>query len=226
MRAFYYDGICIQNKRKTNMDSLLLKECNISGTEVCLAVVCDGVGSLENGSVASSLAVQVLIDWLNQLTTTERIGLNLLDTVHDINQRVVQASIKNHIRTASTLSAILMSDGKYYIVHVGDSRIYSCSEEGFRQLTEDQTLNGKLAVYLGRHETIPVVYGEGECIGKKFLLCSDGLYKKLDTGHLAKCCSQTDKKNINRMLKKLVQAAVNNGEMDNISAALVVCEKG
>lgn len=122
------------------MDSLLLKERNISGTEVCLATVCDGVGSLENGAVASSLAIQILIDWLNRLTTTERIGLKLLDTVHDINQKIVQEAISNHVRTASTLSALLMADGKYYTSHVGDSRIYSCSEEGFHQLTEDQVL--------------------------------------------------------------------------------------
>ena len=167
MRAFYYDGICIQNRRNTNMDSLLLKERNISGTEVCLATVCDGVGSLENGAVASSLAIQILIDWLNRLTTTERIGLKLLDTVHDINQKIVQEAISNHVRTASTLSALLMADGKYYTSHVGDSRIYSCSEEGFHQLTEDQVLNGKLTFYLGRPETISVHYSEGKCTGKK-----------------------------------------------------------
>ena len=226
MRAFYYDGICIQNRRNTNMDSLLLKERNISGTEVCLAAVCDGVGSLENGAVASSLAIQILIDWLNRLTTTERIGLKLLDTVHDINQKIVQEAINNHVRTASTLSALLMVDGKYYTSHVGDSRIYSCAEEGFHQLTEDQVLNGKLTSYLGCPETISVHYSEGECTGKKFLLCSDGLYKKLDAGYHAKFCTQADKKNLSRLLKKLVQAAVDNGENDNISAALVACEKG
>ena len=90
MRAFYYDGVCIQNRRKTNMDSVLLKERSISGTEVCLAAVCDGVGSLESGAVASSLAIQTLVDWLNQISTVEQIGFRLLETVYEINRRIVQ----------------------------------------------------------------------------------------------------------------------------------------
>ena len=57
------------------MDSLLLKKRIISGDEVCLAAVCDGVGSLESGAVASSLAIQMLIEWLNGVEDTERIGL-------------------------------------------------------------------------------------------------------------------------------------------------------
>lgn len=102
MRTFYYDGVCIQNRRKTNMDSVLLKERSISGTDVCLAAVCDGVGSLESGAVASSMAIQTLVDWLNQLPTVEQIGFRLLETVYEINHRVVQESSENGIRTAST----------------------------------------------------------------------------------------------------------------------------
>ena len=109
--------------------------------------------------------------------------------------------------------------------HVGDSRIYCYSESRLQQLTEDQVINGRLAGYLGRPEKLPVLYGEGEYAGKKFLLCSDGLYKKLDSENLSKYCAKVDKKNISRILDKLVQAAVNNGEMDNISAAFVVCER-
>jgi len=225
MRAFYYDGVCIQNRRKTNMDSVLLKERSISGTEVCLAAVCDGVGSLESGAVASSLAIQTLVDWLNQISTVEQIGFRLLETVYEINRRIVQESSENGIRTASTFSALLMAEGRYYTAHVGDSRIYCYSESRLQQLTEDQVINGRLAGYLGRPEKLPVLYGEGEYAGKKFLLCSDGLYKKLDSENLSKYCAKVDKKNISRILDKLVQAAVNNGEMDNISAAFVVCER-
>lgn len=225
MRKFYYDGLCIQNRRKSNMDSLLLKERKISGTDVCLAAVCDGVGSLEKGAVASSLAIQMLIEWLNHLQTVEQIGFRLLDVVQRINQRVVQEADENNIQTASTFSALLISKGRYYIAHVGDSRIYSCSGGDLFQLTEDQVINGKLAVYLGRPDQIPVIYREGECRGRKFLLCSDGLYKKLDRDCLAKYCAKADKKNIGQILDSLVQTAVNNGEMDNISAGLVVCEK-
>ena len=109
------------------MDSLLLKKRIISGDEVCLAAVCDGVGSLESGAVASSLAIQMLIEWLNGVEDTERIGLALIETVQNINEAVVRESNEKGIRTASTLSALLLAGGRYYTAHVGDSRIYACS---------------------------------------------------------------------------------------------------
>jgi len=207
------------------MDSLLLKKRIVSGKEVCLAAVCDGVGSLEDGAVASSIAIQMLIEWMNQIGTDERIGLALIDIVQKINQRVVHESIENGIQTASTLSALLLTGEKYYTAHVGDSRIYCYVSGGLRQLTEDQVLNGKLAGYLGRTENFSVSYREYDWLGEKFLLCSDGLYKKLDTKCMEKYCSQVNKGNISRILEKLVQSAIKNGESDNISAAFVLHEK-
>lgn len=225
MQTFHYDGICIQNRRKTNMDSLLLKKRVISGQEVCLAAVCDGVGSLKDGAVASSLAIQMLIEWLNHVEAIERIGLALTDTVQTINQAIVRESREKGVRTASTLSVLLLAGKRYYIAHVGDSRIYSYSSVGLRQLTEDQVLNGKLAVYLGQPNGISVMYGEGNSSDGKFLLCSDGLYKKLNTECIERYCSQANKKNIAKVLEKLVQTAVENGELDNISVALVLHER-
>lgn len=207
------------------MDSLLLKKRIISGDEVCLAAVCDGVGSLESGAVASSLAIQMLIEWLNGVEDTERIGLALIETVQNINEAVVRESNEKGIRTASTLSALLLAGGRYYTAHVGDSRIYACSPTGLLQLTEDHVVNGKLAVYLGKPEKLPVLYGEGALSKTKFLLCSDGLYKKLDVECIGKHCAQANKKNIPKILEKLVQAAIENGELDNISAAIVLNER-
>jgi len=225
MRTFYYDGVCIQNRRKTNMDSLLLKKRIVSGKEVCLAAVCDGVGSLEAGAVASSIAIQMLIEWMNQVESDERIDLALIDIVQRINQRVVLESIENGFRTASTISALLLTNEKYYTVHAGDSRIYRYTADKLTQLTEDQVLSGKLAMYLGRTDGFSPLYREGDLQEEKFLLCSDGLYKKLDTKRMEKYCSQVNRSNISRILEKFVQAAVKNGESDNISAAFVLHEK-
>ena len=65
--AYLYDGMSLQNKRKSNMDSLLLKERRIDGQNVYLAVVCDGVGSLENGGFAAATAVRLLSDWFDSV---------------------------------------------------------------------------------------------------------------------------------------------------------------
>lgn len=224
MQTFYYDGICIQNKRKTNMDSLLVKERAVSGVPVCLAAVCDGVGSLKAGGTASFIAIKMLIDWMNHIETVDRAGLSLLNAVHEINRHIVQESGRNGIQTASTISALLLARGRYCIVHAGDSRIYRYSAETLQQLTVDQVRDGKLSDYLGKPGKIQVLYDEGNYLEDKFLLCSDGLYKKLNAKRLEMYCSQANKKNLNGVLNQVVQEAVNSGESDNISAALVLCE--
>ena len=56
--ACLYDGISLQNQRPVNMDSLLMKERAIDGRSVCMAVVCDGVGSMTDGAFAASSAVR------------------------------------------------------------------------------------------------------------------------------------------------------------------------
>lgn len=54
--ACVYDGISLTNGRAVNMDSLLLKSRTVAGTEVCLAAVCDGVGSLADGALSAQWA--------------------------------------------------------------------------------------------------------------------------------------------------------------------------
>lgn len=56
--AFFYDGISLQNGRSVNMDSLLLDSWQVGDEELCLAAVCDGVGSLTDGAFAASSAAR------------------------------------------------------------------------------------------------------------------------------------------------------------------------
>ena len=42
----------------------------------------------------------------------------------------------------TTLSAILMYEDRYYIIHVGDSRVYELTDK-MEQLTQDQTLGAR-----------------------------------------------------------------------------------
>lgn len=79
--ACVYDGISLTNGRAVNMDSLLLKSRTVAGTEVCLAAVCDGVGSLADGALSAQWAVQMLYNWLENLEDAEELGARLRDYV-------------------------------------------------------------------------------------------------------------------------------------------------
>ena len=222
MRGRYYDGISLRNRRPTNMDSLLVKERTIAGEWICLAVVCDGVGSLESGALAASQAVQQLGAWLNGLEDISRAGLNLRQAVLRINEQIRDQARNLGIRTATTLSALLLTGGRYYIVHAGDSRIYSWGEEGLRQLTRDDiTQEGKLSECIGRSSRPSLFYSEGESEKRIFLLCSDGLYKRMEPDYLSRQLERADRGEFRKAMEHLVEYVVDRGEPDNISVAIV-----
>jgi len=206
------------------MDSLLLRKRSVVGRDILLAVVCDGVGSMEHGSYASAYAAKALNQWFDQAEDVQRLGLRLRDRVLEINQEIIAEAEANGLRTASTLSALLLTGPKYYIVHTGDSRVYCWADHKLVQLTTDQSQGGQLTACLGHRGYTDLTYNEGLCTGQGFLICSDGLYKRMDLEHLRQKLGDLKKKNIRKVLAHLVSYVEERGETDNISLALVLCD--
>ena len=224
---YLYDGVSLQNGRSSNMDSLLLREHVIGGLKAMIAVVCDGVGATEDGALAASLAVRMLSEWFGGQNTVKRLGLRMRDAVLAINARIIEMAKIYSIDTASTLSALLLLEDMYYIVHTGDSRIYCYYNSILSQLTKDDiSETGKLTSCIGQKKNIIMFYREGEIGGKTFLLCSDGLYKRIDLqSELAKMDIST-KKGLRKTIACLTQYVIEQDEHDNISLALVKTQEG
>lgn len=225
MHSCIYDGFSMKNRRSLNMDSLLLKECEIEGKAVYLMVVCDGVGSMADGAFASSVSVKLLSDWLEGMTDTQCIGLRLQNRILEINQIILEQAQRRCIQTATTLSALLIVDDRYYIAHTGDSRIYGYCDGMLEQLTYDHVLDGKLTSCIGKTEYPSIFYNEGVVKGTRFLLCSDGLYKKMDATYLQYELEHVRKKTIKKTIERLLQYVIERGETDNISISILMHER-
>ena len=222
---YLFNGVSLQNGRQTNMDSLLLKRGLIDGTNALLAVVCDGVGSLSDGEFASGTAVRKLSEWFDRISSTEQVGLRMRDTILEINSHVISEARQQKMETASTLSALLLIERDYYIAHIGDSRIYCYEDGALAVLTNDDVSDaGKLTAYIGRIDNIFLQYSEGSAAGKTFLICSDGLYKRMDVDFLAEKLRAWSKKPLKVPIETLPQYVIGRGEQDNISLALVKAE--
>lgn len=207
------------------MDSLLLKERPIMNETVYLAMVCDGVGSMADGAFAASEAVRRISAWFDSLSDTFRIGLRLRDMVLEVNQKITDMAREQGLRTASTLSALLLVGDRFYIVHAGDSRIYGYRDGEITRLTQDDTSeDGKLTACIGRGRLDRLFYNEGIVQEKLFLLCSDGLYKRMDEAYLLAELEQADGRKLQKTIERLARYVVDRGERDNISLALVKCE--
>ena len=219
---YIFDGLSLQNGRATNMDSLLLTSRQISGTPSVLAVVCDGVGSMVDGAYASMEAVRLLHGWFSGMNSAERAGLRLRDEIFSINAKITAYAAGKGMKTATTLSALLLFDRRYYIVHAGDSRIYSVDSSGLTTLTIDNvTESGRLTSVIGSRHNPELYYAEGIASSDTFLLCSDGLYKRVDDKTLFMNIDMSNRKTIHKSLTLLSRQAIGRGELDNISIAIV-----
>lgn len=222
----HFDAMSVQNRRQYNMDSVFVGEKQVAGTHLCLAVVCDGVGSTQDGAFASSFAVRTLRDWLSGLEDTARLGLRLRDLILEINRQIDLRIRQDGRQMASTVSALLLAGERFYIVHLGDSRIYELGVQELVLLTHDQSNGGRLTEYLGKTSDPEIFYNEGYYGQSRFLLCTDGLYKKTDPDVLETFVKKASKRNIHKTLENMVQYAMEQGECDNISAVLILCENG
>ena len=221
--ACVYDGISLTNGRAVNMDSLLLKSRTVAGTEVCLAAVCDGVGSLADGALTAQWAVQMLYNWLENLEDAEELGARLRDYVQTMNLAIRTKAQKQQAETACTLSCLLLWRQWYCLAHVGDSRIYLWEQGALRQLTQDQARRGRLTQAMGHREHVTVFFQQGEQRGEqRFLLCSDGLYKRMEPETLGACMARLNRRSLQKALRQLTEHVISQGERDNISAALLI----
>jgi len=220
-----FDGMSIRNQRRTNMDSLLLKHGTLDGRSLYLAAVSDGVGSTENGGVAAAITIRAMDDWITTVDSGMGLGVSLCDCVLRANRLILSEINQEHGRGASTLSVLLLYEDRYYVAHVGDSRIYLLRGGELRKLTVDQSIDGKLTSYLGNPRMPEVVYREGETVrGDVFLLCSDGLYKRMEPQFLLESLMAVNRRNLKKVMEKLIRHVVDHGENDNISLALIIHE--
>lgn len=239
-------------KREINQDSLLIKSIICKGQQMLLAVICDGMGGLQKGEVASASLVCAFAKWFEQefplIWGLEKNKVLLLkswdEMIRKMSSKISDYGKKNRICLGTTLTAMLFTAEEYYIVHVGDSRVYRLKENTV-QLTKDQTLmqwkldegiltkeeaeqrleGSVLLQCVGSSEEIKPVYIKGK-IDKDtvYLLCSDGFYHMTDRREMYKYFGPECMKNEEAMEKNLLnflRMLKARGETDDISVITI-----
>lgn len=91
-----------------------------------LAAVCDGLGGLQKGELASAEVIRGLAGWfrtewprLREQAGGEAEILKSWDRLLvEKNQELVNYGIQNGLQLGTTVSALLLADGCYHILHV------------------------------------------------------------------------------------------------------------
>ncbi|WP_017471219.1 PP2C family protein-serine/threonine phosphatase [Amphibacillus jilinensis] len=236
-------------EKPTNQDGLLIKTAKTNRGEIGLFVVCDGMGGLEKGELASATVIRGLSSWFSEQlpqlleynANPDRIWESFAQKIHLLNDKIVQYGETHHVQLGTTLTALLFIDTQCYVAQVGDSRAYLLDGR-VDQLTADQTLvarevaRGSLSP--DQAQTHPKRHVLLQCIGvqaqielamnqtdgQAFLLCTDGFYHHLTDQELQLYLVDQElatREMGEQALGQLADRVVRRGESDDLSAIYI-----
>lgn len=239
----------IGTKKMQNQDAYGLRIACNGLSEIVFAIVCDGVGGMSCGEIASNTVVHAFLQWFDQVVPdlfTQQISMQRIQYAWDyvlqrVNQQIFRYSQSKGSKMGTTVAALLLNNGNYYAVNVGDSRIYVLTQNRIDQISRDHTLvqqeveqglltpqqarqdsrRNILTRCVGGQSSLLPQYTQGQVYPHSgYLLCSDGFYRSYSLSALfhrmspqvLRTQSETD-----RSLMEMIQQAKDQGESDNIT---------
>ena len=152
-----------------------------------VVAIADGVSGNGGGRFASETTVKSLLRDFYAAPRAWSIARVLDKLLLSINDWVFSENARHpeYEGMVTTLTVLVLKEHFYHLAHVGDTRIYHCRGNLFKQLTVDHTWNRtdmrhvlKRAVGLDSHLVVDYVDGE-LAPGDVFLMASDGIWEVL-----------------------------------------------
>lgn len=216
-------------KRKENQDNYWSALLSVDGSEAGVVCICDGMGGLDDGGLASRIVVQDVRDFFKS-----SIDMNsLMSVLEKSNSIIYNLSSTQEKHMGTTCTVLLCYKNTYKILHVGDTRCYKLSSDGsIKVLTKDHSALAKygitkksdpqgykkfknlLTMCIGFKDSLTIDYYEGTYSqGDTFMLCSDGLWHYFDDYDIS--LSKLED------LKDIISKCIDNGETDNITVSML-----
>lgn len=234
-----------KGSREVNEDSIGI----FSNGDMCLFVLCDGLGGHGMGADASSLVVNVFEDQFSYCEDP----VNFLGEAFVTAQGVLmseQVAKRAQQKMKTTCVSLLIDGNKARVGHVGDSRLYIFKGGSYKTRTLDHSIPQMLVLSRDIKESeirnhpqrsyVTKVMGvewekpmyelmEPVSIkpGMVFLLCSDGFWELIEEKTMSSLLkSSSDPQEwLERMEEKVCEAG-REKDMDNYSAIAVWIQKG
>jgi len=206
-----------------------------------LAVVADGMGGHAGGDVASAATVLDMLH-LDHGDYEGDAGTVLADEIQTANSLLSELV---HINPklagmGTTVTSLLLAEGKLHFAHIGDSRAYRLRDGEFEQISVDHTFVQRL-IDEGRlrpeeaethpHKNVLMrVLGDVDAspeldldtldvkLGERWLLCSDGL--NYVAGHVVERTVR-ETKDLRECVETLVDLTLEAGAPDNVTVVMV-----
>ena len=232
--------------RETNDDRALLLGiiCDdevVSGvtTLPAVAIVCDGCGGYDGGSIAASVVLESLRDIMPKDLMDPVV---LAQTLERAEKRIAERKLKYpaYSHMCTTVVGCIFGEDQTLIFHSGDSRLYrfdgvflapmTIDHSAVRALVDCGKITEEEALTHPQRNIITRCMGTGGlppeiylshsaiCPGDIYILCSDGLWEYVSNNRMIEIlCDSAD---LSTAAKKLVEVAIENGGDDNITVIL------
>ena len=240
--SFYMDSDR-GNVRQNNEDSFLFEQFE----KLNILILADGVGGHEDGEIASSYAVNIVMEYIKSNYKLYSDYLHLLvDAFCDANKVIYEINLEKNSgenkisnRLMGTTLEVLLFDGDVlYFGHVGDSRIY-IKDDNFRLLTKDHSLvqylyssgalteeevknyNDKNSILraIGMEKHVEVDVSSVRIKPKDIILvCSDGLTNELDDDKISEMLDF--KYSAKEMVDNIISTVKNGLARDNVTVGI------
>lgn len=238
--------------KETNQDSVCIKIADFDEKgQVAMAVICDGMGGLAKGELASATVIRRFSDWFEKELpkgigsySWQKLSDEWTKLIRQQNHKILEYGKKIDVNLGTTVSALLIIENNYMIAHVGDSRVYEI-KDSVNQLTEDQTFIRR-EIKAGRMTTEEAATHPKrnmllQCVGASrevnpdikfgavtpntvYMLCSDGFRHVLTDSELYENFSPININSIETMKQNsdyLIDVVKKRNERDNITVALL-----
>jgi len=239
--------------KSTNQDSVLIKHASTDMGEVLMAIICDGMGGLAKGELASATVIRAFARWFHEELPRELDALDMQIIaskwslmLKDLNATILEYGATYDTSLGTTFSGILFVGDRFLIAHVGDSRVYHIGTS-LRQLTTDQTF---VAREISRGTMTPEQAKTDkrrnlllQCVGASkvvepqiiigtvergaYMLCSDGFRHEITDAEMYGALNPVNFINKNTMhssARYLIDLNKSRNEKDNISVVLIKAE--
>jgi serine/threonine protein phosphatase PrpC len=223
----------IGNMRKLNEDYLGYYE----DENKRFYVVADGMGGHNAGEVASKIAVETIIDYINSINNIEDGSVILKNAITLANESIYKlAQSSGELNGMGTTITIgLIKENSFFVANVGDSSLYVVKKDEIIKITKDHSLVQQLidsgsiteeearihpnkniiTRALGTRNVVEADTFKVDLQGVvKIIICTDGLTNEVSASEMHEIVLNNEN---DVSCKKLVELSKQKGGRDNIS---------
>ena len=206
-----------------------------------LLAMADGMGGHAGGDIASSMVIGALVDLDDEALGSAEASKALLRRISSANAELaemIKADPSLH-GMGTTLIAILRSQNKLVLAHIGDSRAFLVRDGQVTQITKDHSFvqnlvdEGRITedeamghpqrslvtrVLTGHEDDEPDITVREARIGDRYLIASDGLTDYVAPDTIAEIVTAGESPA--RTADRLVELALKAGAPDNVTIVL------